>query len=103
MRCDTRDAMREPMRCELVAMQCAALRCTVRGLFAMRCARAGCIRAVRCDARDAQADALRGRCTGCDARTAEGDARADALRTGCDAMRCARAGCIRAVQAAPCF
>jgi len=26
---------------------------------AMRCARAGCIRAVRCDARDAQADALR--------------------------------------------
>jgi hypothetical protein len=26
----------------------------------MRCARAGCIRAVRCDARDAQADALRG-------------------------------------------
>jgi hypothetical protein len=49
---------------------------------AMRCARAGCIRAVRCDARDAQADAL---------------------RTGCDAMRCARAGCIRAVQAAPCF
>jgi hypothetical protein len=27
---------------------------------AMRCARAGCIRAVRCDARDAQADALRG-------------------------------------------
>jgi hypothetical protein len=49
---------------------------------AMRCARAGCIRAVRCDARDAQTDAL---------------------RTGCDAMRCARAGCIRAVQAAPCF
>jgi hypothetical protein len=43
---------------------------------AMRCARAGCIRAVRCDARDAQADALR---TGC-----------DALRTVCDAMRCAR-------------
>jgi hypothetical protein len=29
---------------------------------AMRCARAGCIRAVRCDARDAQADALL-RCT----------------------------------------
>ncbi len=27
---------------------------------AMRCARAGCIRAVGCDARDAQADALRG-------------------------------------------
>ncbi len=27
---------------------------------AMRCARAGCIRAVRCDARDAQAVALRG-------------------------------------------
>jgi hypothetical protein len=49
---------------------------------AMCCARAGCIRAVRCDARDAQADAL---------------------RTGCDAMLCARAGCIRAVQAAPCF
>ena len=41
----------------------------------MRCARAGCIRAVRCDARDAQADALR------------------------RSMR----GCIRAVQAAPCF
>jgi hypothetical protein len=51
------------------------------------------------------------RCTGCDART-------DALRAGCDAMRCAalhgarivcdairceRAGCIRAVQAVPCF
>ena len=35
---------------------------------AMRCARAGCIRAVCCDARDAQDDAL---------------------RTGCDAMRCA--------------
>ena len=56
--------------------------CTVRGLFAMCCARAGCIRAVRCDAQDAQSDAL---------------------RTVCDAMRCARAGCIRAVQAAPCF
>ena len=27
---------------------------------AMRCVRAGCIRAVCCDARDAQADALRG-------------------------------------------
>ena len=26
--------------------------CTVRGLFAMCCARAGCIRAVRCDARE---------------------------------------------------
>ena len=35
---------------------------------AMRCARAGCIRSVCCDARDAQSDAL---------------------RTGCDAMRCA--------------
>ena len=56
--------------------------CTVRGLFAMCCARAGCIRAVRCDAQDAQSDAL---------------------RTVCDAMRCARAGCICAVQAAPCF
>ena len=44
---------------------------------AMRCAQAGCIRAVRCDAQDAQSDAL---------------------RTGCDAMRCARAGCIRAVR-----
>ena len=31
MRCDVRDAMRRPIRCELVAMQCAALRCTVRG------------------------------------------------------------------------
>jgi hypothetical protein len=30
MRCDARDAMREPMRCELVAMQCAALRCAAR-------------------------------------------------------------------------
>jgi hypothetical protein len=48
MRCDARDAMRGPMRCELVAMQCAALRCTVRGLFAMQyAARAGCIRAVQ--------------------------------------------------------
>jgi hypothetical protein len=27
MRCDARDAMRGSMRCELVAMQCAALRC----------------------------------------------------------------------------
>ena len=35
MRCDTRDAMREPMRCELVAMQCAA-----RGVVAFaRCRR----------------------------------------------------------------
>jgi hypothetical protein len=32
---------------------------------AMRCARAGCIRAQRCDARDAQADALL-RCMGAD-------------------------------------
>jgi hypothetical protein len=40
MRCDARDAMRGPMCCELVAMQCAALRCTVRGLFAIaRCRR----------------------------------------------------------------
>ena len=54
---------------------------------AMRCARAGCIRAVRCDARDAQADALRG-----------------SMRCELFAMQCAaRAGCIRAVQAAPCF
>ena len=62
--------------------------CTVRGLFAMCCARAGCIRAVV-----VLRDALRGRCTGCDART------------GCIcAMRYAvRAGGIRAVQAAPCF
>jgi hypothetical protein len=35
MRCDARDAMRGPMRCELVAMQCAA-----RGLVAFaRCRR----------------------------------------------------------------
>jgi hypothetical protein len=33
--------MRGPMRCELVAMQCAALRCTVCGLFAMQWLRAG--------------------------------------------------------------
>jgi hypothetical protein len=77
----------------------------------MRCARAGCIRAVRCDARDAMRGSvrcaarcedclrcnalrtgwlhLRGalRCTGCDAWVG-------ALRcTGCDAMRCARSGC----------
>jgi hypothetical protein len=42
-----------PMCCELVAMQCAALRCAaLHGARivcdAMRCARAGCIRAVRC-------------------------------------------------------
>ncbi len=42
MRCDTRDAMRGPMCCQLVAMQCAALRCTVRGLFAMQCAAMQC-------------------------------------------------------------
>jgi hypothetical protein len=57
--------------------------------------------------------ALHGRCTRCDARSLYGmrcavrcdaqDAQSDALRTGCDAMRCARAGCICAVQAAPCF
>jgi hypothetical protein len=106
--------------------RCVAGWLLVRGLFAMRGPmRAGWLHsrgalrctgcdAMRCDARDArQCAALHGmrcasrcaanwlrcnalRCTGCDAR-------ADALRTGCDAMRCARAGCIRAVQAAPCF
>ena len=55
---------------------------------AMRWERAGCIRAVRCDARDAQADALR---------------RSMRCELFANAMRCARAGCIRAVQAAPCF
>jgi hypothetical protein len=48
VRCDARDAMRGPMRCELVAMQCAALRCTVRGLFAMRCAARGLVAFARC-------------------------------------------------------
>ena len=33
--------------------------CTVRGLFAMCCARAGCIRAVRCDAQDAMRGPMR--------------------------------------------
>jgi hypothetical protein len=60
-----------------------------------RCARAGCIRAVRCAVQDAmQCAAMHGmrgnalRCTGCDAR-------ADALRTGCDAMRCAARDAMR--------
>jgi hypothetical protein len=48
MRCDARDAMRGPMRCDLVAMQCAALRCTVRGLFAMQCAMRGLVAFARC-------------------------------------------------------
>jgi hypothetical protein len=59
MRCDARDAMRGPMRCELVAMQCAALRAGCDAMRcaalhgarivcdAIRCARAGCIRAVQ--------------------------------------------------------
>ncbi len=64
MRCDARDAMRGPMRCELVAMQCAALRCTVRGLFAMQCAK---------------------------------------NKVFIKPLALARAGCIRVVQAAPCF
>jgi hypothetical protein len=50
---------------------------SVRGLFAMRGPMRGELVAMQCDAM---------RCTGCDART-------NALR----------AGCIRAVQAAPCF
>ena len=53
MRCDARDAMREPMRCELIAMQCAALRCTVRGLFAMQCAARGLVAFARCRRRHA--------------------------------------------------
>ena len=54
---------------------------------AMRCARAGCICSVRCDARDAQADALR-----------------RSMRCELFAMRYAvRVGGIRAVQAVPCF
>ena len=53
MRCDTRDAMREPMRCELVAMQCAALRCTVRGLFAMQYAARRLVAFARCRRRHA--------------------------------------------------
>jgi hypothetical protein len=48
MRCDARDAMREPMRCELVAMQCAALRCMVRGLFAIQCDARGLVAFTRC-------------------------------------------------------
>jgi hypothetical protein len=53
MCCDARDAMREPMRCELVAMQCAALRCTVRGLFAIQCAARGLVAFARCRRRHA--------------------------------------------------
>jgi hypothetical protein len=53
MNCDARDAMREPMRCELVAMQCAALRCTVRGLFAIQCAARGLVAFARCRRRHA--------------------------------------------------
>jgi hypothetical protein len=53
MSCDARDAMREPMRCELVAMQCAALRCTVRGLFAIQCAARGLVAFARCRRRHA--------------------------------------------------
>jgi hypothetical protein len=48
MRCVARDAMRGPMRCELVAMQCAGMRCTVRGLFAMQCAARGLVAFARC-------------------------------------------------------
>jgi hypothetical protein len=53
MHCDARDAMRGPMRCELVAMQCAALRCTVRGLFAMQYAARGLVAFARCRLRHA--------------------------------------------------
>jgi len=63
------------------ALHGARIVCDARSLYGMRCA----VVVLR--------DALRGRCTGCDART------------GCIcAMRYAvRAGGIRAVQAAPCF
>ena len=53
MRSDARDAMRRPMRCELVAMQCTALRCTVRGLFAMQCPARGLVAFARCRRRHA--------------------------------------------------
>jgi hypothetical protein len=57
VRCAARDAMRRlmrgPMRCEMVAMQCAALRCTVRGLFAMQCAARGLVAFARCRRRHA--------------------------------------------------
>jgi hypothetical protein len=53
MRCAARDAMRGPMRCELAAMQCAALSCTVRGLFAMQCAARGLVAFARCRRRHA--------------------------------------------------
>ena len=70
------------IRCADLYGQVAFARCAARSLYGMRCADRGGRCAVRCDAQDAQSDAL---------------------RTGCDAMRCARAGCICAVQAAPCF
>ena len=90
--------------------RCVAGWLSVRGLFAMQCAARGLVAFARCEVMyRMRCNALR--YTGCDAR-------ADALRTGCDAMRCAAlhgarivcdticcawAGCIRAVQAAPCF
>jgi hypothetical protein len=48
MCCDARDAMHGPMRCDLVAMKRAALRFTVRGLFAMQCAARGLVAFARC-------------------------------------------------------
>jgi hypothetical protein len=53
MNFDAQDAMRRPIRCELVAVQWAALRCTVRGLFAMQCAARGLVAFTRCRLRHA--------------------------------------------------
>jgi hypothetical protein len=52
--------MRGPMCCELVAMQCAALRYTVRGLFAMQyAAMHGMRSAGRCDVKWLRCNAMR--------------------------------------------
>jgi hypothetical protein len=75
-------------------------RADARGLVAL--ARCAALYRMRCNAL---------RYTGCDARCAANWLRCNALRCAalhgarivCDTMRCARAGCIRAVQAAPCF
>jgi hypothetical protein len=63
----------------------------------MRCARAGCIRPVRCDARDAMRGPIRCELVAMQCAALHG------AWIVCDAMRCARAGCFRAVQVAPCF
>ena len=95
--CGPRRAMRGPRRamrgrctgCDTRTstgwLSVRAARCTVRGLFAMRCDARGLVAFARCAV-------MHGRCAG----------RCAANWLRCNAL-CRRAGCIRAVQAAPCF